>query len=60
MWGSIIELVLEGFENNPRGMKPPKLKEGGEAVMEAARKPNSQLQARAKVPGVPFYPLLCC
>lgn len=39
--------------NQPLKKKTPKLREGGEAAMEVPRKPNSQLQARAKVPGVP-------
>lgn len=42
------------------GIKPTKFNEGGEAVMEAPRRPNSQLQAGAEVPGVPLYLLLCC
>lgn len=32
---------------------------GGSHVMEAPRKPNSQLQVRAKVSGVLPHPLLC-
>lgn len=33
--------------------KTPKLREGGEGAIEVPRKPNSQLQERANVPGVP-------